>query len=775
MKNFNNVIKIISLGLGLAVGLILISKVCFEQSYDRFYPEYDRIYQIQENISMEKGKMESFGQVSGGVAPGMRAEIPEVQAATRLTYIGDNEIFYTTDKRRLSGAFILADSCLFDILPRHMIVGNYKEVLARPLYALVSRSIAEKIGDFSDIVGQSFVMDAWPGRVLTIGGVFEDVPRNSHLKYDVVISLPSISSFMWDGTENWEGNDRYLAYVKLTTGVKPENLAPAFLKMQMRHMDMDDLRKAGVQLSYSLRPLDILHSGTPEAKRMSIILSLIAFALIFTATMNYILIVISSLVKRSKEIAVHKCYGADEKDITRRILRETLMNMILSLIVAFTLLFMFRGNVEELLAAPLNALFVTRTLMVLALVCVLVFLVAGIIPARIFSHIPVSSAIRNYKETRHRWRLWLLFIQFTATAFLVTLVVIIGRQYNLMVNDNPGYKYEKLLYCNTDGVKNEQRQVAVLELSRLSSVESVSTCSTIPIYGASGNNVMEIGKNQELFNIADLYNVDSEYLNIMEIPIIAGNGFTKDDTGSSLAVVSQSFAEKICKMLNWHNGVVGKGITVSEHGECTIVGVYSDIRIGSINSKNTRPSIMFYSAATSPFILIKLKNMSQDGIKHVTKVLESALPDKNIVVTPYKSSMTYLYTSSLLFRNSVLIGGIITLIISLIGLIGYTNDEVNRRRGEIAIRKVNGASVYEIQRLILINIFRIAIPALIIGGFVSAVTASKWMENFASKTSLSPLLFISCGILILAIIVSVVCIVSYRVAVQNPAKAIKNE
>ena len=775
MKNFNNVIKIISLGLGLAVGLILISKVCFEQSYDRFYPEYDRIYQIQENISMEKGKMESFGQVSGGVAPGMKAEIPEVEAATRLTYIGDNEVFYTADKRRLSGTFILADSCLFDLLPRRMIVGNYREVLARPLYALVSRSIAEKIGDFSDVVGQSFVMDAWPGRVLTIGGVFEDVPRNSHLKYDVVISLSSISSFMWDGTENWLGNDRYLAYVKLTPGVKPENLAPAFLKMQMRHMNMDDLRKAGVQLSYSLLPLDILHSGTPEAKRMSIILSLIAFALIFTATMNYILIVISSLVKRSKEIAVHKCYGADEKDITRRILRETFINMILSLIVAFTLLFMFRGRVEELLAAPLNAMFVTRTLMVLALVCVLVFLVAGIIPARIFSHIPVSSAIRNYKETRHRWRLWLLFIQFTATAFLVTLVVIIGRQYNLMVNDNPGYKYEKLLYCNTDGVKNEQRQVAVLELSRLSSVESVSTCSTIPIYGASGNNVMEIGKNQELFNIADLYNVDSEYLNIMEIPIIAGNGFKKDDTGRSLAIVSQSFAEKICKMLNWHNGVVGKGITVSEHGECTIVGVYSDIRIGSINSKNTRPSIIFYSAATSPFILIKLKNMSQEGIKQVTKVLESALPDKNIVVTPYKSSMTYLYTSSLLFRNSVLIGGIITLIISLIGLIGYTNDEVNRRRGEIAIRKVNGASVYEIQRLILINIFRIAIPALIIGGFVSAVTASKWMENFASKTSLSPLLFISCGILILAIIVSVVCIVSYRVAVQNPAKAIKNE
>jgi len=774
-ERYNNFIRIFSLTLGLALGLVLISKVCFEQSYDSFYPDPDRIYQIQENISMEKGKMQSYGQVSGGVAPGMKAEIPEVESATRLTYIGDNEVFYTSDKRRMTGIFILADSCLFDVLPRRMIIGNAKEVLSRPLYVMVSRSIAEKIGKIENIIGQSINLDGWPGRTLTVGGVFEDVPKNSHLKYDVVISMSSISSFMWDGTANWVGNDRYMAYVKLIQGAEPETLAPAFLKMQMRHIDMEELRKSGVQLSYSLLPLEELHSGSPETKRMSTILVLIAFALIFTATMNYILIVISSLVKRSKEVAVHKCYGADEKNITNRILIETLLNLVLSVASAFVLIFAFRGTAEELLAAPLYALFSVRTVIILSFVCISVFIVAGMIPARIFSHIPVSYALKNYKETRQKWRLGLLFVQFTAAAFLVTLVVIIGKQHNLMINDNPGYQYENLLYCNTFGVKNEQREVAIAGLRQLSSVESVATCSTLPMYGASGNNVMEIGKDQELFNVADLYSVDSDYLDLMKIEILSGKGFNRETSEPSHVLVSQSFSDKICKMLGWKDGAVGRGINVSEHGTCTITGVYKDIRIGSLNYSDTRPSIMFYSANTSDIIMVKVKMMNQENIMQVNKELESSLPGKDIVVIPYKSSMVNLYTPSRLFRDSVLIGGIITLIISLIGLIGYTNDEVNRRGAEIAIRKVNGASVREIQLLIIDKILRIAIPALILGETLSAFTASRWMENFAEKTTLSALLFICCGIAVLTIIVMVVCMASLRVAMQNPANSIKND
>ena len=770
----NNGIKIISLGVGLAMGLVLIAKVCFEQSFDTFYPHSERIYQIQEIGASGDNKPLTYGQVSGGVAPGMKAELPQVEAATRLTPLQDNAVFFTQDKKRLTGTFILADSCLFDVLPCPMITGNAKKVLSQPMYVLVSEKIAKNMGN--NAVGQSIRLDTWPTQTLIVGGVFKDIPENTHLKYDVVISMSSILHFFqYDGTQNWVGNDRYLAYVRLAPNTNPQSLTPAINKMQARHVDMNELRKAGVKLSYSLLQLEKIHSDEPSTKRMSILLALLAFALIFTAVLNYILIVLSSLVKRNKEIAIHKCYGAAERNISNIVLTETAIHLVASVIVATLLIFLFRTQVEEILAAPLHALFTFRTGLLLAVVCLAVFFCSGIVPARIFARIPVSSAFRNFKESRRKWKLGLLFLQFIATAFLVTLLVIIGRQYNSMVNDNPGYVYENLLYCNTSGVTKEERQKAIEELKRMPEVQAVATCSTLPMFGASGNNVSEPDKTQELFNIADLYNADANYLSLMEIPVVAGKDFEHSTADSAQVLVSQSFANKLAKMLNWNDGVVGKTIRVSEHGVCTIKGIYRDIRIGTISDPDGRPSIISYSNLPVRNIIIKLQHINSENIQQVNRALQTALPNKDIVVTPYKTSMTFLYTSSRLFRNSVLIGGIITLIIVLIGLIGYTNDEINRRSAEIAIRKVNGASAKEILRLFIKDILRIAIPALVIGEFLAALAAEKWMENFTQKTSLSLFIFLGCGMAVLVIILSVVSLNSYRTAVQNPVDAIKRD
>ena len=773
-KKQNNTIKIVSLGVGLAMGLVLIAKVCFEQTFDNFYPQSEQIYQLQENVVTGNSKPNAYGQVSGGVAPGMKADLPQVEAATRLTPMEEDAIFFTQDKKRLEGTFIMADSCLFDVLPRPMISGNAKKVLSQPLYVLVSETIAEKMGN--NAIGQTIRLDTWPDQTLTIGGVFKDIPKNSHLKYDVVVSMSSILHFFpYDGSQNWVGNDRYMGYVRLAPNMNPKSMTPAINKMQARHVDMNELKKAGIQLSYSLLQLKKIHSDDPATKRMSVLLALLAFALIFTAILNYILIVLSSLVKRSKEIAIHKCYGAAEKNISGMVLTETFIHLIVSVLLAALLIFLFRGTTEEILSAPLSVLFSFRTCVLLLLVCVVVFIISGIIPARIFSHIPVSSAFRNFKESRRKWKLGLLFLQFIATAFLVTLLVIIGRQYNSMVNDHPGYAYENLLYCNISGATKAERQKAIEELQRIPAVQSVATCSTLPLFGASGDNVSEPGKDKELFNIADLYDADAGYISLMEIPLVAGTDFQRGSADSTQVLVSQTFAHKLAGMLNWKDGVVGKSIRVSGHNISTIKGVYNDIRIGSVSDPDMRPSALFYTGTPASNIMIRLHKLQPDGIRQVDKVLKTVLPNKDIVVTPYKTSMTFLYTSSRLLRNSVLIGGIITLIIVLIGLIGYTNDEISRRSAEIAIRKVNGASAVEILRLFMIDILRIAVPALIAGELLAAIAAGKWMENFAQKTSLSLYIFLGCGIVVLGIILSVVSLDSYRTAIQDPVDALKRD
>lgn len=143
----NNGIKILSLGVGLAVGLVLIAKIYFEQTYDTFYPDADRICKIQENFSVNGEKLEG-GTVPGGIAPGLKNDIPEIEAATRFTPLEEDNtrfVIFTADRQRHTGKVILADSCLFDVLPRPMISGNAKEVLSRPQYVLVSESLARSL------------------------------------------------------------------------------------------------------------------------------------------------------------------------------------------------------------------------------------------------------------------------------------------------------------------------------------------------------------------------------------------------------------------------------------------------------------------------------------------------------------------------------------------------------------------------------------------------------------------------------------------------------
>lgn len=142
----------------------------------------------------------------------------------------------------------MADSNVFDVLQRPILLGNPREVLARPWYAMISRSLAEKMGGIDAVNGIQITPDDMPGMKLTIGGVFEDIPENSHLRFDMLVSMNGMNE--WSRT-NWVGNDRYLSYVRLSPGVSPESLKPAIHEMTLRHIDQEEMQKAGVELDFS--------------------------------------------------------------------------------------------------------------------------------------------------------------------------------------------------------------------------------------------------------------------------------------------------------------------------------------------------------------------------------------------------------------------------------------------------------------------------------------------------------------------------------------------
>ena len=772
-KGRSNGIKILSLGVGLAMGLVLISKVCFERSFDKFYPDSDRIYRLHENI-IRDGEYKSYGQVSGGVATAMQVEIPEVEKATRLTYIGgDKELFKTQDGNRYSARYVvMGDTNVFDLLPRPILIGDPKETLSRPGYVMISNRIAKLLGGAEQAVNKEFEFESSPGQTYTIGGVFEDVPENSHLRFEIVASLEGMSKW---SRENWLGNDRY---VELYPGTDPESLTTAIREMQGRHCDLEEVKKAGIDLTYSLVPLMDMHSNSDEVKSMNSLLGFLAFVLIFTAAMNYVLIVISTLINRTKEVAVHKCYGASDKNLFGMIMSETCLHMLISLLLAAFLIVLFRTKTEELLGATLGALFSTQTIVILIGVCIVIFFITGLIPTYMFLRIPVAAAFRNFKESRRYWKLCLLFIQFLATAYLVALLSVINKQYDYMVNVDPGYAYEKLAYCSTQGVEESVRNTAIEELRKIPEVDKVSACYDLPISGMSGNNVSLPGDDRELFNIADMYWVKDDFFSLMEIPVIEGEVFRSDGSASNKVMVSRSFVEKMEQVAGWTGSAIGKNVIITEHSQngepFTICGVYEDVCIGSTGNPDTRPTALFYDRY-APMILIKFHEMSPENIKKAQKVLEDVMPDRNVTVTAYYMDMIDLYKDSRTFRDSVMIGGIVTLIIALIGLLGYTSDETNRRGREIAIRKVNGATAWSILKMISKDISYIAIPAIVIGMTVAYYSGTGWLEKFTEKAPIGFFIFLAGAMMVYVLIIACVLYRAWAVSNSNPVDSLKSE
>lgn len=779
-KGRHNDIKILSLGVGLAMGLVLIAKVCFELSYDNFYPESDRIFAIQENFSIGDKSNDGFPCVSGGVAPGMKAEIPGVVAATRCERTGEM-VMKTPDNKKYTAIFMLADSCFFDVLPREMLVGNARETLSRPLYALVSEEMAGKINpDGADVIGKTFEVQTFPGVQITVGGVFKDVPKNTHLYYDVLVSLSTFKAITgWSKDDQWLGGDSFNAYVLLQPGLSADDLLQPMAEMLDRHVDSKKLKEQGMTYSIFLRPLGELYASSPATKRMAVMLTAIAFAILFAALMNYVLLVISSMVTRSKDVAIHKCYGATGWNITDMIFSEAFLNLLISVVFSTLLVFGFRRIVEELLGTSLSSLFTPDTLMILLGVCVLVFLVAGLLPSQLFARIPVALVFRSYTNSRRSWKKALLFIQFVAVGFLVCLLIVIGWQYSFMVNDNPGYSYERLAFCNLEGVPQSSRKALMDEIRKQGEVEDVTTCYELPAFSGSGDIVYRPGSEDAVAHFRDLYGTNANFVSLLEMKVIEGQAFDESYSDSmQLVMVSRQMATELANAFQWKDGVVGKKLDIGGHGTddpFTVVGVYDDVRMGRIDQEGMVNSAIFFSKRAEQTLVVKFRERNAENLAHINNVIKEFLPDREINLIDYRFSLTKLYDTSRIFRDSVMAGGIITLIIALIGLIGYINDETNRRGKEIAVRKINGATERDILRLISSDIVWMALPAILIGAGASWFASEKWLQQFSEKIPMNAGLFLTGSVVVLAVILLTVVYRTWMVANANPVLSLKSE
>lgn len=776
-KGQNTMAKVLTLCLGLTFGLVLIAKVYFEGSYNTHYPDNERIFLVSQVMTKYEENKE-YHQVSGGVVTQLKEMNPEIEECTRFTYFAENRYFTDAGtNKKYEGTGILADTNLFKVLPRPMITGNAEDILSKPMQAIISRSLAAKIG--TETIGKMISFDFNPKAKFMLAGIFEDLPENTTYKYDIILSMSSISHFMGDGSENLMGNDRYIGFIKSHSGVVPEELEKKVQQNVQEYIPDDvkeEFKRSGFKYTLTINSLNRIHEANESVYQLKLILLFLAILLIVTSTMNYLLLVISVIINRAKQVAVYKCYGAGRRELTAIAMTESFVYLLMAIALGLIFLLAMQGQIVSLLNVSMKALFLSKGMIFILFTVLMIYLLSGLITTVFYKEIPVASAFRNLKVNKKVWKLILLFTQFIAIGTLLPLLFIVNKQYNYMVTDSPGYNYENLAYMRINRIDSLTYKTMINELNSLPEVNDVTASCQLPFRWSSGNNIQMLNNTDELFNVSDYYFTNSNFFALMEIPLLEGTTFSG---GNDQIMVDRNFVNKMREIGKWDNGsAIGKSFFVTGHGgPFTICGVYENFRMGTINRQDNRPSIMFpeYKKYIPDYLVIKYNQVSQESLIKTNDLVNRLIPDQVNNIILWKTEMIHLYANFYRFRNSISIGFIASFLIVIIGLIGYLQDELNRRRKEIAIRIINGAEKSSIFMLYLVDILKLALPSLLVGVIIANGISRRWLEQFSEKISPEWWIFAICVIFIIGFLIIVVAYNIWKATRANPIESLKAE
>ena len=757
----SNLIRVISLSLGLTIGILLFSQIVFELSYENCYPEAERLAMVRAQITnLSTGEIMGddgtnydytvFAPTANAVAESMPEE---VEYASCVLPEREYNIYY--EEKLLSDVdYIYVDSCFFQVFGIPLLKGNLKDLII-PGSVFVSERFARETFADEDPVGK--ILSADKQNTFTIRGVYKDVPENTMLTHDFVVSIYNNNGGYQAGN-GWNGNDVFYTFLRLRRESDMDKVNDNIQRVIEKYTEtpIDDWK-----MDYSIIPLVKRHLDSPDVQKRLVIYGFLGFAIFFVAIMNYMLISIATLSRRAKSVGVHKCSGASSTNIFSMFLAETGILVILSVLLSFLLIFNAREMIEDLLSVRLSSLFTWGTLWVPLLTILVLFVLAGGIPGRLFSRIPVTQVFRRYTDGKKGWKRSLLFVQFTGVSFVLGLLLVTLLQYGHLMNRDMGIDVTGLTEAES-WLPKERVEHIKDELRRQPMVEGV-TVATHSVLGQYWTRGLMSNDGKRLATLNFNY-CHYNYPEVMGIKIIEGTPMKK---GGDLLV-----NEELVRLMRWTDGAVGKRVN---NVAGTVVGVFRDIRNES-----------FY-AAQSPIILIgteeqanhtfdvRLKEPFDENLKRLNEYMEKTFPDVSLHFMSVDHMVKDLYKDVYRFRNSVWITSCFILLIVIMGLIGYVNDETQRRSKEIAIRKVNGAEAFHVLRLLTRDILYVSVLSILIGTAVSYFAGRAWLDQFAEQIELNPLLFIGTALFIQLLIIVCVVLKAWHIANENPVNSIKNE
>ena len=759
--------RVVSLSLGLIVALLIFSYVGLKLSYNRFLPDKERVYQVW-TISPQFSGNEANTQMVLPLAPNMANDIPQIEAATH--YI-DNLLQINHKGNNFDVAMYKVNTDFFEVLDFGMISGDVRHVLSEEGRAakevLISKRLSDLLFDDEDPLGKT--IETTNENKYVVGGVFKTPPVNNTIgQFDMLYYINyNTDDYIWTGS------DLYPTYIKIREGndiAEVEALMDDFVKRYPSYKDYVD----EWQVSFRFIPIDKTMFFKSNVKQTTLLLGAIGFVAMLMACLNYVLLTISSLSERSKTIAMLRCNGAKRTNVFMMLLVETLLILLAAIVLSVFIILCLSREISQLFF-DIKVLFALERIWIPMLVCLVAFLVAALIPAAIFSSVKLQYAFRGGAENRAWWKKTLLFVQVACTTGIVIFLGITARQSSYVLTADHGYKYDKIMTVCIPGTTSTQLTIRD-ELLKQTCVEDVAISLGYPMWGYSGNPVYDAQWN--LLFSCRWEIADEHYIPTMQMKIVEGRNYKPTDAPNKV-LVNEAFVEQH----GWNDEPLGKTFYKGDGGTYEIIGVVADYQMGDgwVQPIVIHPfhAYLDENRVNSFQFNIRMTDFSQENIKKIKDVIDTYYTSNwqyGFYTFNERMSDNYAYFNHL--RNIVLIAALVTLIISLIGLIGYLGNEMQLRRKEVAIRKVCGATVSEVLKILSLNLTVVVLPAIITGVIAAFIGGHYYLEILRTNsdliTSLSVWLFLGGAMLVSFIIYTVNILCLWKAANENPVEAINN-
>ena len=770
----------------MATCILILLYIQDELSYDRFHSHADRVYRIVDDIESGGQTVQTAGTPAAW-GPALKRDFPEIELLVRMRGTGSawlvdlgNTIYY---ERKV----IWAEPDLFNMFSIPLVAGDQSTALVEPYSMVISEDLAFKYFGADDAVGKVVNLDnRWD---FTVTGVMKNIPTNSHMRPDMFVSYTTMNVTRSRYLDDWKYHLNLYTYIRLRENVSPDELEaklPAFLE---RHAG-DQYREAGISLRPSLQPLvDIhLHSHRESEHepnsdfRYVALFMAIAFLILVIACINFINLATARSKMRAREVGVRKVLGANRIQLIRQFLGESVLMAGLAAIVSVLLVLLALPAVNEIAGKQL-ALPLTDWMVLAALVLgtVLIGLAAGSYPAAFLSGFLTAVVMKGNPETGKKGlgiRQVLVVIQFSMSIFLLVSTAVIYDQLEYIQTKRLGFNKEHVMVVPITGSPQQIPNTPVLKqrLSGMPGVVGIATTTGLP--GMRVLPILEVrpeGTRSEDHLMMATLHVDENFLDVMNIDVVAGRNFSPDwGTDTTRGVLLN---ETAVRYLGWGAPADAIGrqferLSSERVVPGRVIGVVRDFHLRTIHEEIEPAAIM-----TSTYHIYVLIRIEPEGISETIGRIEEVW---NNVDPRYPLEHTFLDEDfDALYRTDQQLGEIfavfafIAIFVACLGLLGLASFSVQQRTREIGIRKVLGLSVSGIVILLSKDFIKHVVLANWIAWPLAYFVMARWLQNYAYSAGINFAWFLAGGGV--ALVIAWLTIGAHAIAAsrRNPINALR--